>query len=457
MAIAQYIVSGFKQEFVNENSATIDFTKASKIDCPGTICDTYVLYYNERKVFVKRLKEEYRTSPKHLDALHKEYALGLTLSHPSLPTYYDRGEDYIVLNYIDGRTLSQILANDEVWLKSGQNAIKMMLQLLDATDYLHARNIVHCDIKPDNIMISEEAHNLVLIDLDKAYTGWKDKTPGAASIYGREETPGRTEKNDLACLAVLAESLADSLGSDRQAKTLKKFARACASQDVSSEQLRRILARGSNSGFYNATSLKILLPAMLCILSAIVLMYLIWPDNNTPENDEQAIVNSAPETESETGPVLPAEHLLMAESVLPTEPQTEPLKNNSKVVSDGSKSPNGVDIAKLERTLQNIYKPFDEYFEEVDKNLDAGKLEKDDVFNVASRIMGYFNELTLKAYGKMKDEYPDIAPIDLHVEVQRTKAYRSRVDKRSKMLSKMNDLVNGSQEDSGQPPNRQSR
>ena len=149
--------------------AGIDFKKAQKLPGGGSTCDIYKAISQRRKVFVKRLKPEYRNKPLYLAAFDKEYDIGVSLNHKSLPQYREFHKDYIVMDYIDGKTLAEMLKEKDLWLSKEKNVIRMLRELLDVVDYLHQRNIVHCDIKPDNIMITNGNRNLMLIDLDRCF------------------------------------------------------------------------------------------------------------------------------------------------------------------------------------------------------------------------------------------------------------------------------------------------
>lgn len=82
--------------------AGIDFDDAVKLPCGGSTCDIYKTRWQRRDVFVKRLKKEYRAKPLYLDALDKEFDVGVGLRHPSLPEYREFHRDDIIMDYIDG-------------------------------------------------------------------------------------------------------------------------------------------------------------------------------------------------------------------------------------------------------------------------------------------------------------------------------------------------------------------
>lgn len=66
-------------------------------------------------------------------------------------TWAARGDDYIVMDYIESDTLADLIRRDDTRLKSYQFVKTLLAELIDVVGYLHNRRVVHCDIKPDNI------------------------------------------------------------------------------------------------------------------------------------------------------------------------------------------------------------------------------------------------------------------------------------------------------------------
>lgn len=224
-----FIVSGFDGEAGETALFAVDFASAKQLDAGGSTCDVYECIVQRRRVFVKRLKAEYRDNPLYRSAFNKEYDLGVSLSHPSLPRYVGFGCDYIVMDYIEGDTLADLIKRADRRLKDKRFARKLLCELTDVVEYLHHRNIIHCDIKPDNIIVSPYADRPVtLIDFDKAYSPWLDSTNGNPAKYGCDGCADGII--DYKGLGLIAERLG-----------MKRFAEACGKEDASAENLRKAL------------------------------------------------------------------------------------------------------------------------------------------------------------------------------------------------------------------------
>lgn len=411
-----------------DDSSLIDFSTAQKLETTGSTCDTYILYHKDRKVFVKRLKEEYRTSPRHLKAFKKEYSIGLTLSHSSLPTYYELGSDYIAMNYIDGQTLSELMVTNDRWLKEGKNALKVMSQILDAVDYLHRKNLVHCDIKVDNIIVTHESHNAMLIDLDKAYASWSDRTPGSAVLYGKEESEKRCENNDFACLSLLAEKLASFVSSSGVHKTLIDFAQACGKEDVSIAELKEILKAGEEKK--NKTSYIVAAIVVSALVIAGILILLFHSRLNQTTDSDKIIRNAQKDTVIVNIPVKEESEVITIENSR---------TNNNQVPSSS------INLEIFNNELKAHFAPLENYLDKVTKGLETGSLHRDEMLDAMFQMTGQFSELTQKAYSKMEAKYPDINATDIQLKVGSSQAYKNIMGKMEKCSRQIAERLNESQ------------
>jgi serine/threonine protein kinase len=99
----------------------------------------------------------------------QEAALLGSLHHPNLPLIYDafseNGRSYLVMEYIDGKTLLQMLKDSGGHALPVAQVLNYAIQLCDVLAYLHSQNppIIFRDLKPTNVMVRENGH-VVLID-----------------------------------------------------------------------------------------------------------------------------------------------------------------------------------------------------------------------------------------------------------------------------------------------------
>lgn len=117
------------------------------------------------RYLLKGLKPEYRESEIYQLQMLKEYRLGKSLKHEHICQTYSIAEDAIagrciVMEYVEGRNLKQ-------WLEQKPSAAlrhKVFGEILSALDYCHKKQITHCDIKPNNIMVTSSGNDVKLID-----------------------------------------------------------------------------------------------------------------------------------------------------------------------------------------------------------------------------------------------------------------------------------------------------
>ncbi len=112
----------------------------------------------KRYVAVKVLREEFTTDEEFIRRFNTEAQSAASLAHPNIVSIYDVGIEnnvyYIVMELIQGKTLKQIIDEDGVlpWKWS----INIASQIASALEIAHKNNIVHRDIKPHNIIITED-------------------------------------------------------------------------------------------------------------------------------------------------------------------------------------------------------------------------------------------------------------------------------------------------------------
>jgi len=117
-----------------------------------------------RPVAIKVPHPEMESDPVFWDRFQREQAIGQKLDHPNVMkvmTDADRSRVYMVMEWVEGRLLRQLLAAHGKL--PPERAIKIAIAICDALDYIHGKGVVHRDLKPENIMIDADDH-IKLID-----------------------------------------------------------------------------------------------------------------------------------------------------------------------------------------------------------------------------------------------------------------------------------------------------
>jgi len=113
-----------------------------------------------RVVAIKVLRPQYASDSEFRERFRREAQSAAALSHPNIVNVYDVGEDsgsnYIVMEWVDGQTLNDIIVRD------GRLTVDVTadysMQILDALEHAHRSGVIHRDIKPHNILITRDGH-----------------------------------------------------------------------------------------------------------------------------------------------------------------------------------------------------------------------------------------------------------------------------------------------------------
>ncbi len=140
----------------------------------GGTADCYKRIIGNRAYCIKRPKATWRQSEDYMNLFRKEFELGIELEHPNIVRYFDYGEDekgpFIKMDYVDGESLDKFVATHPDFLKNNTNRQRLLNELLDALAYLHGKRMLHLDLKPSNILITNNGHHVKLVDLGFAWT-----------------------------------------------------------------------------------------------------------------------------------------------------------------------------------------------------------------------------------------------------------------------------------------------
>ena len=117
-----------------------------------------------RKVAVKLLRSDLARDPQFIARFKKEALSAAGLNHPSIVAVFDSGEEagssYIVMELVHGKTLREYLHGGKTL--EVEHALEIIAGVLEALAYSHQNGIVHRDIKPGNIMITDKGEVKVM-------------------------------------------------------------------------------------------------------------------------------------------------------------------------------------------------------------------------------------------------------------------------------------------------------
>jgi eukaryotic-like serine/threonine-protein kinase len=145
-----------------------------------------------RDVAIKLLRPELARDPSFQGRFRREAQSAASLNHPAIVAVYDTGEDqgdgggvtpYIVMEFVEGRTLRDVLAAEGRLLP--QRAMEITAQICAALEQAHRAGIVHRDIKPGNVMLTPAGEVKVMdFGIARAVTGSAATMTQTASVIG---------------------------------------------------------------------------------------------------------------------------------------------------------------------------------------------------------------------------------------------------------------------------------
>ncbi len=150
----------------------------------------FVLYKARRGTKYVILKTTRIKDAMFTEILHREYEIGLTLSHACIVSTIAFKEDTpvgtaIVMEYIDGVTLTHYLSQSTPSSKQRKHILN---NILDGIDYLHHKGVLHNDIKPDNIIINKLGYARIIdFGLSSSYDSIYSGVIGGSEGYSAPE------------------------------------------------------------------------------------------------------------------------------------------------------------------------------------------------------------------------------------------------------------------------------
>jgi formylglycine-generating enzyme required for sulfatase activity len=186
-----------------------EYTVGNPLGQPGGFGITYLAWYGalEQPVAIKEYmptdlagrSPDSRTVKSHSLNHEANFRFGIEqflreartlarLSHPNIVRvrgfFQENGTAYLVMDYYTGRSLDRLLAERGGRLPE-REAVGILLPILDALQYVHARDLLHRDVKPSNLYLKED-HTPILLDFGAARSALGERTQTASLVH----TPG---------------------------------------------------------------------------------------------------------------------------------------------------------------------------------------------------------------------------------------------------------------------------
>ncbi|MBV9952346.1 MAG: serine/threonine protein kinase, partial [Acidimicrobiia bacterium] len=173
-----------------------------------------------RPVAVKVLFPEFAGDPSFVARFRREAQAAANLNHPNIVGVYDWGQEgatyYIVMEYVDGKSLSDILRSEG--LPPPDAAAGIATDVAAALGFAHRNGVVHRDVKPGNIMITAAGHVKVAdFGIARAISGGTDEAltqtgsvMGTATYFSPEQAQGHSvdQTSDLYSLGCVMYEMA---------------------------------------------------------------------------------------------------------------------------------------------------------------------------------------------------------------------------------------------------------
>jgi serine/threonine-protein kinase len=166
-----------------------------------------------RMVAIKVLRPEYVKDASFVDSFRRESRAAASLSHPNIVNIFDVGKEgniyYIVMELVDGQTLADVIASGGPM--DFRRVISISKQIASALSLAHRNNIVHRDIKPQNILLTPEGNAKITdFGIAKAVTDSTTVTDtstiiGSVHYFSPEQGRGQyvDEKSDIYSLGIV--------------------------------------------------------------------------------------------------------------------------------------------------------------------------------------------------------------------------------------------------------------
>ncbi len=175
-----------------------------RLDIESRTQTYYKVYIDGHYYFKKALRPEYLHKEYYREMMRKEYELGSQLQSGYVVRYVQLTDTpdkcYVLMDYVSGTTLSEFLLFHPDYFRQGAHLHKFLVQICQALQEVHAKQALHLDLKPSNIMLTGVNMDVRLIDLGCSYmdsrlatTGHTNRFAAPEQLNGSHELDARTD------------------------------------------------------------------------------------------------------------------------------------------------------------------------------------------------------------------------------------------------------------------------
>ena len=250
------------------------FDAIEQIKAQGASCDAYRVKVYGKLHFLKRLKPAFSNDIRYQEAFRKEFETGYRLEHPHLARYISLTDDGILMEYVDGETLTRRLADHPDYFQNKKNCDKFLRQLLDVVGYLHTQQVLHLDLKPDNILLTRINDDVKLVDLGCCYTDTFTDTQGHTDRFAAPEqlSGGVVDaRTDIYAIGKILELLPNH-------RLYNKVIARCTQQDPA----RRYQTVADMQRAVSPQKRSMLWPLLIILIVVLTAAYFVFPGKEHP-------------------------------------------------------------------------------------------------------------------------------------------------------------------------------
>ena len=220
----------------------------------GATSLSYKVRIDGKQYFMKRLRPELQEEQRCRTLFHKEFEIGSSISNGHVARYEKICEDsnglYILMEYIYGSTVEEVLNANKAYFANEQNLWKFLLQLLDGIKAFHSQGIAYLDFSPSNIMLTQVGNNVKIVDLGFCFNNTYGHTAGTTPLFAPPEIEHINdidERSDIYAIGRLVRYIQDK-SEARYSKQLNNIVNRCLNEKkekrfASTEEMMRAIRR----------------------------------------------------------------------------------------------------------------------------------------------------------------------------------------------------------------------